>query len=63
MRLWWFAKSRKAARRPPSAASFRTEIIADVFVPERAEDVRFFSRKLDHPGRLRRYAAAYQGFA
>lgn len=56
MRLWWFAKSRKAARKLPSAASFRTEIIADVFVPERAEDVRFFSRKLVHPGRLRRFS-------
>ncbi|RUX92690.1 MULTISPECIES: hypothetical protein [unclassified Mesorhizobium] len=56
MRLSWFAKSRKAARKPPSAASFRTEIIADVFVPERAEDVRFFSRKLDRPGRLRRFS-------
>jgi hypothetical protein len=56
MRLSWFAKSRTAARKPPSAASFRTEIIADVFVPERAEDVRFFSRKLDRPGRLRRFS-------
>ncbi|WP_136622557.1 MULTISPECIES: hypothetical protein [Mesorhizobium] len=56
MRLSWFAKSRKAARKPPSAASFRTEIIADVFVPDRAEDVRFFSRKLDRPGRLRRFS-------
>jgi hypothetical protein len=56
MRLSWFAKSRKAARKPPSAPGFRTEIIADVFVPERAEDVRFFSRKLVHPGRLRRFS-------
>jgi hypothetical protein len=56
MRLWWFAKSRKAARKLPSAASFRTEIIADIFVPERAEHVRFFSRKPVHPGRLRRFS-------
>ncbi|MER8372036.1 hypothetical protein [Mesorhizobium sp. M1406] len=56
MRLWWFAKSRRAAHKLPSAASFRTEIIADIFVPERAEDVRFFSRKPVHPGRLRRFS-------
>ncbi|WP_214469904.1 hypothetical protein [Mesorhizobium sp. dw_380] len=54
MRLSWFAKSRN--RKPPSAASFRTEIIADVLVPERAEDVRFFSRKLIRPGRFRRFS-------
>ncbi|OBQ74590.1 hypothetical protein [Mesorhizobium erdmanii] len=52
MRLSWFAKSRK----PPSAATFHTEIIADVPVPERAEDVRFFSRKLVQPGRVRRFS-------
>ncbi|RUW87341.1 hypothetical protein EOA30_36375, partial [Mesorhizobium sp. M8A.F.Ca.ET.059.01.1.1] len=56
MRLSRFTKSRKAARKQPSAASFRTEIIADVFVPEYAEDVRFFSRKLANPGRLRRFS-------
>jgi hypothetical protein len=55
MRLSWFAKSRN--RKLPSAATFRTEIIADVFVPERAEDVRFFSRKPVHPGRLRRFSS------
>lgn len=54
MRLSWFAKSRN--RKLPSAATFRTEIIADVFVPDHAEDVRFFSRKLVHPGRLRRFS-------
>lgn len=54
MRLSWFAKSRN--RKPPSAAAFRTEIIADVRVPERAEDVRFFSRKLIRPGRPRRFS-------
>ncbi|TPK96343.1 hypothetical protein FJ934_09305 [Mesorhizobium sp. B2-4-12] len=56
MRLPRFTKSRKAARKQPSAASLRTEIIADIFVPEYAEDVRFFSRKLVHPGRLRRFS-------
>ncbi|MBZ9994456.1 hypothetical protein [Mesorhizobium sp. BH1-1-4] len=56
MRLSRFTKSRKAARKQPSAASFRTEIIADVFVPEDAEDVRFFSRKVVNPGRLRRFS-------
>ena len=47
MRLSWFAKSRN--RKLPSAATFRTEIIADVPVPERAEYVRFFSRKQVRP--------------
>ncbi|RWE41297.1 MAG: hypothetical protein EOS78_07365 [Mesorhizobium sp.] len=56
MRLSRFTKSRRAARKQPSAASFRTEVIADVFVPEYAEDVRFFSRKLANPGRLRRFS-------
>ncbi|MGX7873610.1 hypothetical protein ACVDG5_013325 [Mesorhizobium sp. ORM6] len=56
MRLSRFTKSRKAARKQPPVASFRTEIIADVFVPEYAEDVRFFSRKLVRPGRLRRFS-------
>lgn len=56
MRLSWFAKSRKTTRKQPSAATFHTEIIADVFVPERAEDVRFFSRRQIQPGRLRRFS-------
>lgn len=54
MRLSWFAKSRN--HKPPSAATFRSEIIADILVPERAEDVRFFSRKVVHPGRVRRFS-------
>lgn len=54
MRLSKFARSRKTARRPTATARFQTEIIADVPVPERAEDVRFFSRKVVHPGRVRR---------
>ncbi|TGQ69797.1 hypothetical protein EN829_013550 [Mesorhizobium sp. M00.F.Ca.ET.186.01.1.1] len=54
MRLSWFAKSR--THKSPSAGTFRTEIIADVTVPERTEDVRFFSRKRVHPGRLRRFS-------
>ncbi|MGX5827667.1 hypothetical protein [Mesorhizobium sp. 43Arga] len=54
MRPSWFAKSRN--HKPPSAAAFRSEIIADIRVPERAEDVRFFSRKLVHPGRTRRFS-------
>ncbi|QKD03066.1 hypothetical protein EB235_17455 [Mesorhizobium loti R88b] len=56
MRLSKFAKSRKTARRPPATALFQTEIIADVPVPERAESVRFFSRKVVHPGRVRRFS-------
>ncbi|PTE07811.1 hypothetical protein [Mesorhizobium helmanticense] len=56
MRLPWFAKSGKADRKRPSAASFRTEIIADVIVPDRAEPVRFFSRKLVSPAKLRRFS-------
>jgi len=58
MRLSWFAKSRKTTRKQPSAATFQTEIIADVFVPEWAEDVRFFSRRQLQPGRLRRFSNA-----
>ncbi|WP_095202066.1 hypothetical protein [Mesorhizobium carmichaelinearum] len=54
MRLSWFAKSRN--HKPPSAATFRSEIIADILVPERAEDVRFFSRKVIYPGRVRRFS-------
>ncbi|CCV14896.1 hypothetical protein [Mesorhizobium sp. STM 4661] len=56
MRLPWFAKSGKADRKRPSAASYRTEIIADVIVPDRAEPVRFFSRKLISPAKLRRFS-------
>ena len=56
MRLSKFARSRKTARRPTAAARFQTEIIADVPVPERAEDVRFFSRKVVHPGKVRRFS-------
>jgi hypothetical protein len=53
MRLPWLGKSRKVDRAPSSAASFHTEIIADILVPERAEHVRFFSRKLVRPGKVR----------
>ncbi|MCV3209157.1 hypothetical protein OHD62_24220 [Mesorhizobium sp. YC-39] len=56
MRLPWFAKSGEADRKRPSAASYRTEIIADVIVPDRAEPVRFFSRKLVSPAKLRRFS-------
>ena len=55
MKLPWFGKSRRA-NRAPSAASYHTEIIADVLVPERGEPVRFFSRKLVRPGKLRRFS-------
>ncbi|UVK36156.1 hypothetical protein LHFGNBLO_003045 [Mesorhizobium sp. AR10] len=56
MRLPWFGQSRRANRKGSSAASFHTEIIADVLVPESAESVRFFSRKLVKPGKLRRFS-------
>jgi hypothetical protein len=49
-------KSRKANRKRLSAARYRTEIIADVLVPDRAEPVRFFSRKLLSPGKLRSFS-------
>jgi hypothetical protein len=52
MRLSKFAKS----RRPTATARFQTEIIADVPVPERAEHVRFFSRKVVRPGKVRRFS-------
>ncbi|RUX46100.1 hypothetical protein EN742_19710 [Mesorhizobium sp. M4A.F.Ca.ET.020.02.1.1] len=55
MRLPWFGKSRKADRRT-SSNIYHTEIIADVPVPERGEAVRFFSRRLVRPGRLRRFS-------
>ncbi|RUU00413.1 hypothetical protein EOD23_23420 [Mesorhizobium sp. USDA-HM6] len=54
MRLPWLGKSRRAKRQPSSANIYHTEIIADVAVPERGETVRFFSRKLVRPGKLRR---------
>ncbi|CDX13432.1 conserved hypothetical protein [Mesorhizobium sp. ORS 3324] len=54
MRLFWLGSSRRASRQPSSASTYRTEIIADVRVPERGETVRFFSRKLVRPGKLRR---------
>jgi hypothetical protein len=56
MRLSKFARSRNTARKPTATARFQTEIIADVPVPERAEDVRFFSRKIVHPGKVRRFS-------
>ncbi|TPN78444.1 hypothetical protein FJ987_21685 [Mesorhizobium sp. CU2] len=56
MRLPWLGNSRRAKRKPTSADIFRTEIIADVPVPERGETVRFFSRRLVRPGKLRSFA-------
>jgi hypothetical protein len=56
MRLPWLGKSRSADRKPSSAASYRTEIIADVFVRECAGPVRFFSRNHLKPGKLRRFS-------
>ena len=56
MRLPWFGKSGKRGRRKRSSATFHTEIIADVPVPEHGESVRFFSRKQTSPGRLRRFS-------
>ncbi|OHV90682.1 hypothetical protein [Mesorhizobium sp. ORS 3428] len=56
MRLPWLGNSRSAKRQPSSANIYHTEIIADVPVPERGESVRFFSRKLVQPGKLRRFS-------
>ncbi|UCI09792.1 hypothetical protein [Mesorhizobium sp. B1-1-8] len=56
MRLPWLGNSRKAKRKPSSASIYHTEIIADVLVPERGESVRFFSRKLVRPGKLRGFS-------
>src|SRR5882757_1748708 len=56
MRLPWLGNSRKANRQPSSSDIYRTEIIADVPVPERDEAVRFFSRKLVRPGKLRSFS-------
>ncbi|TIQ36384.1 MAG: hypothetical protein E5X48_09365 [Mesorhizobium sp.] len=53
MRLPWLGNSRRAKRQPSSPNLYHTEIIADVLVPERGETVRFFSRKLVRPGKLR----------
>ena len=55
MRLPWFGKSRRADR-ATSSAIYHTEIIADVPVPERGEAVRFFSRRLVRPAKLRRFS-------
>lgn len=56
MRLPWLGNSRKANRQPSSSDIFRTEVISDVPVPERNEPVRFFSRKLVRPGKLRGFS-------
>ncbi|OHV66321.1 hypothetical protein LCM4577_09860 [Mesorhizobium sp. LCM 4577] len=55
MRLLWLGKSRRASRQPTSNEIYHTEITADVPVPERNESVRFFSRKVIRPGKLRRF--------
>jgi hypothetical protein len=55
MRLPWLGKSRRAIRQPTSNEIYHTEITADVPVPERNESVRFFSRKVIRPGKLRRF--------
>ncbi|UDL89605.1 hypothetical protein LGH82_31930 [Mesorhizobium sp. PAMC28654] len=55
MRLPWFP-SRTARRKRSSGDRYRSEIIADVPVPGREEPVRFFSRKLTRPARLRRFS-------
>ncbi|RUU64090.1 hypothetical protein EOD04_21655, partial [Mesorhizobium sp. M2C.T.Ca.TU.009.01.2.1] len=55
MRLPWLGKSRRASRQPTSNEIYHTEITADVLVPERNESVRFFSRKVIRPGKLRRF--------
>jgi hypothetical protein len=55
MRLPWLGNSRRASRQPTSNDIYHTEIIADVPVPGRDESVRFFSRRLVRPGKLRRF--------
>jgi hypothetical protein len=55
MRLPWLGNSRRAGRQPTSNEIYRTEITADVPVPGRNESVRFFSRKVVRPGKLRRF--------
>ncbi|WP_027167616.1 hypothetical protein [Mesorhizobium sp. WSM3224] len=56
MRLPWLGNSRKASRQPSSSDIYQTEITADVAVPERNECVRFFSRRVVRPGKLRRFS-------
>ncbi|WFP79193.1 hypothetical protein [Mesorhizobium sp. WSM4906] len=56
MRLPWLGNCRGASRQPSCPNVYHTEIIADVLVPERDETVRFFSRKLVRPGKLRRFS-------
>ena len=56
MRLPWLGNSRRANRQPTSNDLYHTEITADVPVPERNESVRFFSRKVIRPGKLRRFS-------
>jgi len=56
MRPSWLGSSRRASRQPSSSDVFQTEIFADVPVPERNESVRFFSRKVVRPGKLRRFS-------
>ncbi|MDG4874855.1 hypothetical protein P9273_07065 [Mesorhizobium sp. WSM4935] len=55
MRLPWLGNSRRASRQPTSNDIYHTEITADVPVPERDESVRFFTRKVIRPGKLRRF--------
>lgn len=56
MKLPGLGNTRRASGRPSSANVYRTEITADVTVPERAETVRFFSRKMVHRGKLPAFA-------
>ena len=56
MRLPWLGNSRRANRQPTSSDVFRTEVIADVPVPQYDESVRFFSRKLVRHGKLRGFS-------
>lgn len=56
MRLPWLGNSRTASRQPSSNDIYRTEIIADVPVPGREESVRFYSRQVIRPGKLRRFS-------
>lgn len=55
MRLPWLGNSRRVSRQPTSNDIYHTEITADVPVPERDESVRFFTRKVIRPGKLRRF--------
>ena len=56
MRLPWLGNSRTASRQPSSNDIYHTEIIADVPVPGHEESVRFYSRKVIRPGKLRRFS-------